>query len=62
MTALSVNRGKGRTRNLRFLQEEDGDEGTLWDVLSRHNLTDAWQKFCDVTGTENDLHPSGSEP
>jgi hypothetical protein len=49
-TALNIGRPKDRERILRFLEEKVVDLKALQDVLSRHNLLQAWSKFCAQMG------------
>jgi hypothetical protein len=48
--ALSVGRPKDRERILHFLEEKAVDLKALRDVLNRHNLLEAWSKFCARMG------------
>jgi len=60
-TALKVGRPKDRIRITEFLSENAVDLGTLHAVLKRHDLLEAWSKFCAQTGIPD---PNGlsSEP
>ncbi len=49
-TALKVGRPKDRERILRFIDEKVVDLKLLREVLSRHNLLEAWSKLCAQTG------------
>jgi hypothetical protein len=49
-TALKVGRPKDRERILRFIDEKVVDLNMLREVLSRHNLLEAWSKLCVQMG------------
>lgn len=49
-TALMIDRPKDRVRISQFLVENAVDLAALRDVLDRHNLQDAWSRFCAQTG------------
>ncbi len=52
-TALKIGRPKDRERILRFVEEKAVDLSALRDVLSRHNLLEAWSKFCAQVGVRD---------
>jgi len=60
-TALKVGRPKDRIRITQFLSENAVDLGTLHAVLKRHDLLEAWSKFCAQTGIP-DPYGLSSEP
>ncbi len=49
-TALKVGRPKDRERILRFIEAKVVNLKMLRDVLGRHNLLEAWSKFCVQMG------------
>jgi hypothetical protein len=49
-TALKVGRPKDRERILRFIEGKAVDLKVLRDVLNRHDLLEAWSKFCAQMG------------
>jgi hypothetical protein len=52
-TALKVGRPKDRERILRFIEGKAVNLKQLRDVLNRHDLLEAWSKFCARTGTSD---------
>jgi hypothetical protein len=49
-TALKIGRPKDRIRIAQFLNENAVDLAALHAVLERHDLLEAWSKFCAQTG------------
>ena len=52
-TALNVDRPKDRIRISQFLAEDAVDLTALRAVLDRHNLAEAWSRFCAQTGIKD---------
>jgi hypothetical protein len=53
--SLRVGRPKDAIRIIQFLDAGAVNLGRLRDILTRHNLIDAWRAFCRRVGTSDPL-------